>query len=74
MWHDFPLDIEVPHISRDSSPYEQHPQREAMKGRDLLFAEIGTSVLKSVTDENLRVVPLAGCDAAWVQLRVGMSR
>jgi len=47
------------------SPYEQHPQREAMKGRDLLFAEIGTSVLKSVTDESLRVVPLAGCDAAW---------
>jgi hypothetical protein len=26
------------------SPYEQHPQREAMKGLDLLFAEIGTSV------------------------------
>jgi hypothetical protein len=56
------------------APYEQHPQREAVKGMDLLFAEIGTSVLKSVTDENLRVVPLAAMRCGVVQLRVGMSR
>jgi len=53
------------------SPYEQHPQREAMKGLDLLFAEIGISVLKSVTDENLRVVPLAAIRRGVVQLLVG---